>query len=145
MRRQLTGSLAASGRAAASRPRRARKHEGVLPWLNQIRQSEIDRRPPQLIDSNEVRLRLAYSRSTAGALIRSGVISNVDSNRFSAAGSALGYLAQVECALLDALRRMDTDVALRLSIETVDDITFDVEGQPLNCGRPNTTSIGVAR
>ena len=57
-------------------------------------------------------------------------MSSADSNRFSAAGSALGYLAQVEYALLDALRRMDTDVELRLSIETVDDITFDVEGQP---------------
>lgn len=57
-------------------------------------------------------------------------MSSVDSNRFSAAGSALGYLAQVEYALLEALRRMDTDVELRLSIETVDDVTFDVHGQP---------------
>lgn len=54
-----------------------------------------------------------------------------DSNRFSAAGSALGYLAQVEYALLVALQRMDTDIELRLSIEAADDITFDVEGQPL--------------
>ncbi|MGC0274863.1 ABC-three component system protein [Pseudactinotalea sp. Z1739] len=49
-------------------------------------------------------------------------------NRFSAAGSALGYLAQVEYALLIALQRMDGDVSLRLSLETVDDITFDVDG-----------------
>lgn len=55
---------------------------------------------------------------------------NVESNRFSAAGSALGYLAQVEYALLIALQRMDTDESLRLSLETVDDITFEVEGQP---------------
>ena len=53
-----------------------------------------------------------------------------DSNRFSAAGSAIGYLAQVEYALLIALQRMDSDVSFRLSLETVDDITFDVEGQP---------------
>jgi hypothetical protein len=53
-----------------------------------------------------------------------------DSNRFSAAGSALGYLAQVEYALLIALQRMDNDVSFRLSLETIDDITFDVEGQP---------------
>lgn len=53
-----------------------------------------------------------------------------DSNRFSAAGFALGYLAQVEYALLIALQRMDTDIELRLSIETADDITFDIEGQP---------------
>lgn len=57
-------------------------------------------------------------------------MSLADSNRFSAAGSALGYLAQVEYALLEALQRMDTVVELRLSIETADDITFDVEGQP---------------
>ncbi|KRF04355.1 hypothetical protein ASH00_14725 [Arthrobacter sp. Soil782] len=57
-------------------------------------------------------------------------MSRVDSNRFSAAGSALGYLAQVEYALLIALQRMDGDVELRLSIETADDILFDAEGGP---------------
>ncbi len=57
-------------------------------------------------------------------------MSVIDSNRFSAAGSALGYLAQVEYALLIALQRMDTDDDLRLSLETVDDITFEAEGQP---------------
>lgn len=57
-------------------------------------------------------------------------MSTVDSNRFSAAGSALGYLAQVEYALLIALQRMDTEDNLRLSLETVDDITFEGEGQP---------------
>lgn len=54
----------------------------------------------------------------------------VESNRFSAAGSALGYLAQVEYALLIALQRMDAVESLQLSLETVDDITFEVEGQP---------------
>src|SRR5665647_987919 len=49
-------------------------------------------------------------------------------NRFSAAGSALGYLAQIEYALLIALQRMDGDVSLRLSLETIDDITFEVDG-----------------
>lgn len=53
-----------------------------------------------------------------------------DTNRFSAAGSALGYLAQVEYALLIALQRMDVEDSLRLSLETVDDITFETEGQP---------------
>lgn len=57
-------------------------------------------------------------------------MSIVDGNRFSAAGSALGYLAQVEYALLIALQRMDTDDDFRLSLETVDDITFEAEGQP---------------
>ncbi len=53
-----------------------------------------------------------------------------DRNRFSAAGPALGYLAQVEWALLIALRRMDTEETLRLSLETADDITFEDEGGP---------------
>ncbi len=51
-------------------------------------------------------------------------------NKFSAAGPALGYLAQVEYALLIALERMDSDENFRLSLETLDDITFEVEGQP---------------
>lgn len=46
-------------------------------------------------------------------------------NRFSAAGSALGYLAQVEYGLLLTLKRMDESVDLRLSLETADDIVFD--------------------
>lgn len=58
-------------------------------------------------------------------------MSNVDNNRFSAAGSALGYLAQIEYALLIALRRMDDEYNLRLSLETVDDITFDGDGMPM--------------
>ncbi|RAX14853.1 hypothetical protein DC347_20555 [Pseudarthrobacter sp. AG30] len=57
-------------------------------------------------------------------------MSIAESNRFSAAGSALGYLAQVEYALLIALQRMDTEDSLRLSLETVDDIVFEVGGQP---------------
>ncbi len=52
-------------------------------------------------------------------------MTNVTANRFSAAGSALGYLAQVEYGLLLMLRRMDTDVSLAMSMETVDDIVFD--------------------
>ena len=57
-------------------------------------------------------------------------MSSVDSNRFGAAGSALGYLAQVEYALLIALQRMDAEDSLKLSLETVDDITFEIEGRP---------------
>lgn len=50
------------------------------------------------------------------------------SNPFSAAGSALGYLAQVEYALLIALQRMEGEVSLRISLETIDDITFEGDG-----------------
>lgn len=46
-------------------------------------------------------------------------------NRFSAAGSALGYLAQIEYGLLLTLRRMDQSVNWRLSLETADDIVFE--------------------
>jgi hypothetical protein len=45
-------------------------------------------------------------------------------NRFSAAGPALGYLAQVDYALLVALRRLDLQDDFSLSIETLDDIVF---------------------
>jgi hypothetical protein len=44
--------------------------------------------------------------------------------RYSAAGPALGYLAQVEYALLLVLHRMETTEDLELSIETLDDVTF---------------------
>ncbi|KAA0977173.1 hypothetical protein FQ154_09765 [Paeniglutamicibacter gangotriensis] len=53
----------------------------------------------------------------------------VDSNRFGAAGAALGYIAQIEYALLIALERMDREEDLRLSLETADDITFEVGGR----------------
>jgi hypothetical protein len=47
-----------------------------------------------------------------------------DSSRFSAAGSALGYFAQVDYALLAALERMDVEDDFALSLETLDDIVF---------------------
>jgi hypothetical protein len=43
---------------------------------------------------------------------------------FSAAGPALGYLAQVDYALLAALERMDDEDDFAVSIETLDDIVF---------------------
>jgi hypothetical protein len=43
---------------------------------------------------------------------------------FSAAGPALGYLVQVEYALLLLLQRMDEEDQCAVSIETLDDITF---------------------
>ena len=47
---------------------------------------------------------------------------------FAAAGPALGYLAQVDYALLAALERMDDEDDFAVSIETLDDIVFhDVE------------------
>jgi hypothetical protein len=46
------------------------------------------------------------------------------SSAFGAAGPALGYLAQVDNALLAALERMDREDDFGLSIETLDDIVF---------------------
>lgn len=43
---------------------------------------------------------------------------------FSAAGPALGYLAQIDFALLAALERMDDEDDFAVSIETLDDIVF---------------------
>lgn len=43
---------------------------------------------------------------------------------FSAAGPALGYLAQIDYALLAALERMDVEDDFAVSLETLDDIVF---------------------
>jgi hypothetical protein len=47
-----------------------------------------------------------------------------ETNLFSAAPSALGYLAQVEYALLLVLRRLDVQLEFEISIETLDDVVF---------------------
>ncbi len=50
--------------------------------------------------------------------------SGASPSAFSAAGPALGYLAQVDYALLAALERMDDEDDFAVSIETLDDIVF---------------------
>ncbi|MDB5057793.1 MAG: hypothetical protein JWO59_1265 [Chloroflexi bacterium] len=54
-------------------------------------------------------------------------------NKFSAAGPALGYIVQLEYALLLMLRRMDTEIELAVSLETAEDIVFEdpTSGTPL--------------
>ena len=49
---------------------------------------------------------------------------SASSSAFSAAGPALGYLAQIDYALLAALERMDDEDDFAVSIETLDDIVF---------------------
>ena len=56
-------------------------------------------------------------------------------NPFSAADSALGYLYQVRVALLWALRRLKTDDDFVISLETLDDVTFETKG-----GKPGGTA-----
>jgi hypothetical protein len=47
---------------------------------------------------------------------------------FSAADSALGYLYQVRVALLWALRRLKSGNDFLISLETLDDVTFETKG-----------------
>lgn len=49
-------------------------------------------------------------------------------SKFSAADSALGYLYQVRCALLWSLRRQKAEPDFLVSLETLDDVTFERTG-----------------
>jgi hypothetical protein len=49
-------------------------------------------------------------------------------NQFSAADAALGYLYQVRVALLWTLRRLKSATDFLISIETLDDVTFETKG-----------------
>lgn len=52
-------------------------------------------------------------------------------SKFSAADSALGYLYQVRCALLWSLRRQKSEPDFLVSLETLDDVTFErMGGEP---------------
>jgi len=57
-------------------------------------------------------------------------MSDQASTRFSAPDAALGYLYQVRIALLWALRRVGADDRFKVSIETLDDVTFEANGEP---------------
>jgi len=50
--------------------------------------------------------------------------------QFSAADSALGYLYQVQVALLWSLRRLRTGEDIAVSLETLDDVAFESAGRP---------------
>jgi hypothetical protein len=49
---------------------------------------------------------------------------------FSATASAVGYLFQCRYALLESLRRLRRDDQFRVSIETLDDVVFERDGEP---------------
>ena len=51
-------------------------------------------------------------------------------NQFSAADSALGYLYQARLALLWSLKRLKADSDFLVSLETLDDVTFESKGHP---------------
>jgi hypothetical protein len=55
-------------------------------------------------------------------------VSDDSRSQFSAADAALGYLYQVRVALLWALRRLKSQTEFLVSIETLDDVTFETKG-----------------
>lgn len=54
---------------------------------------------------------------------------STDTNQFSAADSALGYLYQARLGLLWALKRLKETSDFAVSLETLDDVTFETKGQ----------------
>ena len=52
----------------------------------------------------------------------------MNGSKFSAADAALGYLYQVRCALLWTLRRQKAEPDFLVSLETLDDVTFERAG-----------------
>jgi hypothetical protein len=72
--------------------------------------------------------------------------SDPSASEFSAAGPALGYLAQVDYALLAALERMDDEDDFVVSIETLDDIVFhDAESDEATAKWQSKHTIDQAR
>lgn len=65
-------------------------------------------------------------------------------NPFSAIDAALGYLYQVRSALLWALRRLKTDQEFLVSVETLDDVTFEtIGGDPTDLLQSKHHQTGV--
>jgi len=54
-----------------------------------------------------------------------------NTDQFSAADPALGYLYQVRCALLWSLQRLKEEANFETSIETLDDVAFEANGEPI--------------
>lgn len=52
----------------------------------------------------------------------------MSASAFSAADAALGYLYQVRCALLWTLKRLKNESDFLVSLETLDDVTFETTG-----------------
>lgn len=57
-------------------------------------------------------------------------MSGLSSAKFSASDAAVGYLYQVRVALLWALRRLRSGSDFMVSLETLDDVTFEANGEP---------------
>ena len=55
---------------------------------------------------------------------------SLTSDQFSASDSALGYLYQARLALLWSLKRLKDSSDFVVSLETIDDVTFETRGRP---------------
>lgn len=55
---------------------------------------------------------------------------STNANQFSASASALGYLYQARLGLLWALKRLKDSSDFVVSLETIDDVTFETNGRP---------------
>lgn len=55
-----------------------------------------------------------------------------NNNPFSAAPSVIGYLFQCRYALLDSLRRLREGKEFSVSLETLDDVVFESDGEPID-------------
>jgi hypothetical protein len=66
-------------------------------------------------------------------------------SKFAAADATLGYLYQVRCALLWTLKRLRSQTAFLVSVETLDDVTFErVGGEPTDLLQTKHHRRGVA-
>ena len=86
----------------------------AIRWATPARACGLNTRTPGFPAAN-VRVRQIRSSSVAATA--------GETNQFSAAGSALGYHAQVDYALLLAVSQ-DADILGELSLETLDDVVF---------------------
>jgi hypothetical protein len=54
----------------------------------------------------------------------------LETSKYSAAASLIGYLYQCRLALLESLSRLRSDPSISVSIETLDDVVFERDGNP---------------
>jgi hypothetical protein len=53
-----------------------------------------------------------------------------EASKYSASASLLGYLYQCRLALIETLKRLKSDPSISVSIETLDDVVFERDGNP---------------
>lgn len=72
-------------------------------------------------------------------------MTDVPGSPFSAVDATLGYLYQIRSALLWSLRRLPVDPAFLVSLETLDDVTFEtVRGDPTDLVQTKHHRAGIS-